>query len=111
MEKKNNSKSNYAVIKDIVKKLSIILVMDLTISCTKLYAYIVGAIASRNVFASNSTKELCGIKNCIVSYSSTFFGKEKKCSYQRIYTGLPGSYKQIFKNRLQTRNLCLEHVS
>lgn len=77
MEKKNNSKSNYAIIKDIVKKLSIILVMDLTINCTKLYAYIVGAIASRNVFASNSTKELCGIKNCIVSYCSTFFGREK----------------------------------
>ena len=77
MEKKNNSKTNYPVIKDIIKKLSIILVMDFTINCTKLYAYIVGAIASRNVFASNSTKERCGIKNCIISYSSTLFGKEK----------------------------------
>lgn len=77
MEKKNNSKTNCTIIKDIIKKLSIMLVMDFAINCTKLYTYIVGAIASRNVFASNSTKERCGIKNCIISYSSTLFGKEK----------------------------------
>ena len=92
MEKKNNSRSNYTIIKYIIKKLSIILVMDLTINCTKLYAYIVGAIASRNVLASSNV----GLK--IVWYHILSLCLEKKkCSYQIIYTGLPRSYKQICK--------------
>ena len=92
MEKKNNSKSNYTIIKDIIKKLSIIFVMDLTINCTKLYAYIVGAIASRNVLASSNV----GLK--IVLYHILALCLDKKnCSYKKVYTGLPRSYKQICK--------------